>query len=233
MYIMLATRPDLAYPVGMLARHASNPSPAHEDALIHLAGYLSHTKQICLVYRKSPVDRIPGLMEAYTDADWAGEEHSARSTSGMVILKNDSAICWGSKRQGIVSRSTMESEYIALYTTANHLDLMIKLEQQLRLTVYIPTIWCDNKAAIAIATGSVMDFKRTRFMNIKYHWVRKAYEGKYFYIEYVKSENNLADMFTKRLAPNPLRFLRDLYLENYAKKDELEEYEASGDEEDV
>ena len=230
---MLATRPDLAYPVGMLAHHASNSSPAHEDTLIHLAGYLSHTKQICLVYKKSSVDQTPGLMEAYTNADWAGEQHSARSTSGMIILKNDLAICWGSKRQGIVSRSTMESEYIALYTTANHLDLMIKLKQQLRLTVFKPTIWCNNKAAIAIATGSVMDFKRTRFMNIKYHWVRKAYEGLYFNIEYVKSEHNLADMFTKRLAPNPLRFLRDLFLENHAKKDELEEYEASGDEEDV
>ena len=98
MYIMLATRPDLAYPVGMLARHASHPSPDHEKALLHLASYLRHTANRALIYRK-PVEseERPGLIKAYTDADWAGEEHSARSTLGMIIYKNDSAVAWGSK----------------------------------------------------------------------------------------------------------------------------------------
>ena len=134
MYIMLATRPDLAYPVGMLACHASHPSPDHEKALLHLTGYLRHTTDRALIYRK-PVEseKKPGLIKAYTDTDWAGEEHSARSTSGMIIYKNDSAVAWGSKRQGIVSRSTMESEYIAMFTTANHVVLIIALETQFGL----------------------------------------------------------------------------------------------------
>ena len=51
MYLMMATRPNIAYTVRMLARHASNPSNQHIAAIIHLAGYLMKTKQWCLTYR--------------------------------------------------------------------------------------------------------------------------------------------------------------------------------------
>jgi len=56
----------------------SHPSPDHEKALLHLAGYLRHTANRALIYHK-PVEseEKPGLIKAYTDADWAGEEHSA------------------------------------------------------------------------------------------------------------------------------------------------------------
>ena len=99
MYIMLATHPDLAYPVGMMARHASNPSPNHEKALLHLVGYLLRTKNLILTYSHKVDDskNNPGIMEVYTDADWAGETHSGRSTLGMIIQKNGSAISWLSK----------------------------------------------------------------------------------------------------------------------------------------
>ena len=50
MYLMMATRPDIAYVVGMLAHHASNPSDQHITAIIHLAGYLMKTKQWALTY---------------------------------------------------------------------------------------------------------------------------------------------------------------------------------------
>ena len=50
MYLMMATRPDITYTVGMLARHASNPSAQHISAIVHLAGYLTKTKQWSLTY---------------------------------------------------------------------------------------------------------------------------------------------------------------------------------------
>ena len=222
MYIMLATRPDLAYPVGMLARHASNPSPEHEKALLHLAGYLGYTINKVLIYRKAPhQDPKPGLIEAYSDADWAGEEHSARSTSGMIVYKNNSAVCWGSWRQGIVSSSTMESEYIAMFRTVKHAVLLHSLETQFGLDPPRPILWCDNKAAIAIATGGGMNFKRSKFMNVKYHYVRRAYEKNETNILYVESQHNIADPFTKRLSHGPLEALRGLFMEEYSTREIL------------
>jgi len=148
----------------------------------------------------------------------------------MIIYKNDSAVAWGSKRQGIVSRSTMESEYIAMFTTANHVIPIIALETQFGLKPLRPYIWCDNQAAISIATGGGMNFKRSHFMNIKYHWVRKAYEGKEFYINYVESQSNVTNLFTKRLPPNPLKYLRGYFMEDYFERDNIEEYEDSEEE---
>ena len=81
----------------MLARHTSNPDLNHLEALLHLAGYIKNTIDMVITFRKL-VDAIdPGTIQGFSDADWAGEEHSGRSTSGMVIIKNDGPIRWGSK----------------------------------------------------------------------------------------------------------------------------------------
>jgi len=214
MYIMLATRPDLAYPIGMLARHASNPSPDHVKALLHLAGYLKKTKNEVLVYRApEPDNRNPGTIEAYCDADWAGEEHSGRSTTGFVVYKSEAPICWMSKRQGVVSRSTMESEYIALFKATEHVLLFAQLEEQMFIENTIPIVWCDNQAAIAVAKGGEMTFKRSRFMNVKYHFVRHVFEKGLMQISWVNSETNTADIFTKRLTQDDQDNHRDCMLE--------------------
>ena len=226
MYVMLATRPDISYPVGILARHASNPSSDHVDALLHLAGYLKNTIDLAIAYRKpKDDDRTPGILEAYTDADWAGEEHSGRSTTGFVITKNGSPVCWSSKRQGVVSTSTMELEYIAMFTTVQHALWIASLEDQFGTSRYNPHVWCDNKAAIQIATGSEISFKRSRFMNVKYHYVREAYENERITIQWVESAANVADIFTKRVAHSVLQSLRNYLLEDHSRLDEKEDEE--------
>ena len=206
MYLMMATRPDIAYAVGMLARHASNPSNQHISAIIHLAGYLMKTKQWSLTYRWQTEmfeNRVNGhrFLRAYTDADWAGEEHSGRSTSGYIFLLSGSAVSWSSKRQGCVSCSTMESEYIGLFNCACQSDWFSSLLQQLEHPLSNKQyILCDNQSAIHIANGAIMDFKRSRYMNVKYHWVRnQVKENDCLTVEYTPSKENVADIMTKRL----------------------------------
>jgi len=222
MYIMLATRPDIAYLVGMLARHASNPSPDHEKALLHLVGYLLRTKNTVITYYKEDDPNLhQGILDVYTDADWAGETHSARSTLGMVIKKNGSAISWLSKRQGCVSTSTMESEYIAMFEASRNAVFLTLLEEQFGLDYFGPNIWCDNQAAISIATGSDLDFKRSRFMNIKYHWVRRAEKKDQIDVKYIKSADNLTDLFTKRLPAGSLSTLRGKFMNTTEVRDTI------------
>jgi hypothetical protein len=224
MYLMLATRPDIAYPVGILARHASNPSAEHEKALFHLIGYILYTKGLCLVYQQEVDSETlkAGQIIAFTDADWAGETHSGRSTTGMIITKNGSAISWASKRQGVVSTSTMESEYIALFNCTLNTIFLNQLEDQFRVPFYKAMIYCDNQAAIAIATGQDMDFKRSKFMNVKYHYVRRAVRKTDIKLTYVPSEDNTADLFTKRLPHNTLGKLRNTFMHLHPEHQEIE-----------
>lgn len=198
MYIMLATHPDLAYPVGMLAHHVSNPSPDHEKALLHLAGYLKYSIDKAIIYQKPTIDQgNPGMLKTYLDTDWAGEERSGRSTTGMVVYKNNGPISWTSKRQGVISKSTMESTYIAMFNAVLYTEWLHSIEKQIGVKTYIPFVWCNNQAAIAIAKGGDMSFKKFCFMNVKYHYVCCAYSKGRLVISYVKTENNLADIFTK------------------------------------
>ena len=207
MYLMMATRPDIAYTVGMLAHHASHPSNQHIATIVHLTGYLMKTKQWSINYRwqekMSGGDRPNShrYLWAYMDADWAGEEHSGHSMSGYMFLLSRGAVSWSSKRQGCISCSTMESKYIGLFNCACQFDWFSSLLQQLGYP--LPNkqfILCDNQSVIHIANRAIMDFKRSCYMNVKYHWVRnQVKENNVLQVVYVPSEENTANIMTKRL----------------------------------
>jgi len=49
MYLMLATRPDFAFPIIHLSQFTSNPAPEHWKAIRHLLRYLRGASQWCLL----------------------------------------------------------------------------------------------------------------------------------------------------------------------------------------
>ena len=111
MYLAIATRPDIAHSVGLLARFSSDPGVAHWKALKHLCRYVQGTKEFKLCY--SPDPGAMGRFVAYADADFGGDLDSRRSTSAMVVKMGTGAISWASKLQSIMTLSTTEAEYIA------------------------------------------------------------------------------------------------------------------------
>ena len=220
MYAMLATRLDISYTIGMLAHNTVNPSSKHKDALFHLLGYLQWSQDDALVYRPNNPEEI-GAMDCYTDVDWVGEIHSRHSTSGMAIYKNSSLISWHSKWQGCISTSTMESEYVAMYVTVQQAVWLSSLEEEFGLTeICIPNIYCDNQVAIAVATREeTTKLWRSRAMNIKFNYVHFAYEKKEIIVQYIESENNIADIFTNWVPKNVLKGLKDYFMEAYSERE--------------
>ena len=63
-YLMDKTRPDLAYPIGYLARYMANPSPQHFKLLRRVWEYLENLHELGLEYH-SEIDKIHG----YCDSD--------------------------------------------------------------------------------------------------------------------------------------------------------------------
>ena len=111
----------------------------------------------------------------------------------------------------------MESEYIGLFNCACQFDWFSSLLQQLEYP--LPNkqfILCDNQSAIHIANGAIMDFKRSRYMNVKYHWVQnQVKENNCLTVEYVSSGENIADIMTKRLSTTVHRGLAYNIIEEY------------------
>ena len=128
-YIMLSTRPDLAFAYKELSSFNSNYGEAHWDALLRCLSYLDKTRDMPLVLTKSGSTRL----EAYVDSDWNGNVDEHKSTTGYIIFLGDAPISWCSQMQGASARSVCESEYIALSHCAQELVYLQMFAKSLRL----------------------------------------------------------------------------------------------------
>lgn len=77
MYAMTSTRPDIAFAVGKLSRHTSNPSLSHWQAIRRALKYLKKTIDYGLTYSD-----YPSVFEGFSDASWITNEGDHSSTSG-------------------------------------------------------------------------------------------------------------------------------------------------------
>uniref|UniRef100_H3H9M9 CCHC-type domain-containing protein n=1 Tax=Phytophthora ramorum TaxID=164328 RepID=H3H9M9_PHYRM len=105
MYLMVATRPDLAAAVGVLSQFSADPCPTHWQALKRVLRYLQATPTHGLEFLREDSLGMCG----YSDADWAGDIESRRSTSGYAFMMNGGCISWRSKKQRTVALSSTEA----------------------------------------------------------------------------------------------------------------------------
>ena len=80
MYVMLCTRPDICFAVGMISIYQSNPGPEHWTAVKHIIKYLKRTKNYMLVYSGDELITV-----GYIDSDFMSDKDSRKSTSGYVF----------------------------------------------------------------------------------------------------------------------------------------------------
>lgn len=77
-----------------------------------------------------------------------------------MCFLGESLVSWLSKKQGVVSKSSVESEYKALDYLINEVTWLKSLLQEIRMPIVrIPTLWCDNLSAKTIATNPVLHAK--------------------------------------------------------------------------
>ncbi|CAB3988289.1 Retrovirus-related Pol poly from transposon TNT 1-94 [Paramuricea clavata] len=110
-----ATRPDISAAVSILSSYMSNPSKEHWNGVKRLIRYIKGTLNFGLKFTTSENDDENGdELYGYSDANWAGDVDSRRSTSGYVFKVANSTVSWCSKKQASVTKSTTEAEYVAL-----------------------------------------------------------------------------------------------------------------------
>ena len=110
-YAALTTRPDIAYATNDLGRFNAQAKRFHLDAARHVLRYLAGTMDLGLKFNRSKSDSLN--VEVYSDASWANDLETRRSTSGMVVKFMGNVITWASKKQKTVARSSTEAEYVA------------------------------------------------------------------------------------------------------------------------
>ena len=131
-----------------------------------------------------------------------------RSTSGNVFLLGGAAITWASKKQSSVALSTVEAEYMALSVATQEAIWLRQLQEEPGMKDAGPTlIYEDNQGVISMAKNPVFH-KRTKHIQIRYHFVREAVEDEVITLEYCRTSEILADSFTKPLPREQFERLR-------------------------
>jgi len=220
-YLQGNTRPDISMAVHQTARFCNNPMLAHEKAITRLGRYLLHTRDKGIIY--SP-DETKGL-ECYVDADFAGgwtqadasDAENVMSRTGFVIMYANCPIYWKSSLQTEIALSTAEAEYIALSQALREviplMTLMEEIHEIFPLHISKPNFVCkvheDNQSCIKMASTDKFT-PRTKHIALKFHHFRSHVKSGRIAIQYVRSEEQKADILTKPLPDDlffPLRYM--------------------------
>lgn len=204
MYLSIATRPDITYAVGIVSRYLEKPTIAHETAAKRILKYLRGTINFGIFYSNSDEIKLIG----YSDADYAGDSDTRRSTSGYFFEFGNGPISWCSERQKCVSLSTTEAEYIAASNAVKELVWLRRfINEILPMGVNSVIFLMDNQSAIRLVRNPEFH-KRSKHIDVRYHFIREKYEEKQFKLEYISTNEMIADIFTKPLAKDRFVYFR-------------------------
>ncbi|CAI7839640.1 unnamed protein product [Closterium sp. NIES-53] len=171
MYLMTCTRPDLAYPLSILARYVApgRHRPEHMAATKRVLRYLCSTSGMGLVLG----GRSPVVLTGHADASWVDDLATQRSSQGYTFSLGSGSVSWWSTRSSSVLSSSCEAEIYAGAMAA----------QELRWLTYLltdmgepprspPVLYVDNKAMLALCREHRLEH-RMKHIALRYFLARE------------------------------------------------------------
>lgn len=230
-YLMVLTRPDIAYAVGAVSQHMSNPNEEHETACLRIFRYLKGTQNYSLKYFKAnhgfnhsdlkgdadvSFNHSKGLF-GVVDSNFMGD-FNCKSVTGYIFFSQNGIICWLSKRQTVVGTSTSHAETIAYFQAVQENTYQRRLVKDFNLIKALngPTlVMGDNQACIdLIRKDDNMKHARTKHWEMQWSWLHQERENhKSFVPKHIAGKDNVADLFTKPVTQDILqKFVNELKL---------------------
>ena len=200
---LTASRPDIMFSVCMCARFQSAPKESHLLAVKRIFRYLSGSIEIGLWYsRESSYELI-----AYSDADFAGCKLDRKSTSGTCQFLGVNLISWSSKKQNSVALSMVEAEYIAAGSCCAQILWIKQQLEDFGIKLTKTPIRCDNTSAINL-TKNPVQHSRSKHIEIRHHFIRDHMQNFNVMLEFIGTDVQLADIFTKPLSEERFSMIR-------------------------
>ncbi|CAI7849329.1 unnamed protein product, partial [Closterium sp. NIES-54] len=197
MYLMTCTRPDLAYPLSLLARYVTpgRHRKVHWDAAKRVLCYLCSTSSMGLVLGGQGSVVLTG----HSDASWADDQATQRSSLGYTFSLGSDSVSWRSTRSSSVLGSSSEAEIYAGAMAAQELHWLTYLLTDLGERPRSPSVlYVDKKAMLALCHEQRLEHT-TKHIALRYFLARELQQRRLLRLSYVALRAYTANVFTKAL----------------------------------
>ncbi|CAI5497370.1 unnamed protein product [Closterium sp. Naga37s-1] len=191
MYLMTCIRPDLAYPLSLLARYVASGrhQKVHWDAAKRVLRYLCSTSGMGLVLG----GRGPVVLTGHADASWVDDSATQPLSQGYTFSLGSGSMSWRSTRSSSVLSSSCEAEIYAGVMVAQELRWLTYLLTDLGEQPHSPPVlYVDNKAMIALCQEHRLEH-RTKHIALRYFLARELQQRGQLRVAYMASRANTAD----------------------------------------
>lgn len=192
--------PEITYSVHRLCTYLNNPTKSLMAEAIEILKYLSGCKYTSLtIAKKLSTANTSNLssLTVYTDASWApGPDR--KSGTGYIILLNGCPIKWKTKKQKFITLSSVEAELAAIQQAMIELIFLIKTCLFFNI-ITNQQIYTDSQGSYNILLDKQSLTPISKHSDIKIKWMKEKITKHSIKIEWIKREDNIADIFTHAL----------------------------------
>jgi hypothetical protein len=196
-------RPDVAFAASQLSHFLQNPSLEHLNVINWTIRYLFSTRFLAIQFNGAlpSASSSLGPLVIASDASFADDIESRRSSHGFTIQLFGGLIIWKAARQDTVTTSTTEAELLGLSHAARELMALKRLFLNIKLDIGNSwNLFCDNQQTIRLVVqegGRVAT--KLRHIDIHNMWLRQEHQNKSFEVVYLPTNDMPADGLTKNL----------------------------------
>lgn len=194
MYLVVLTRPDIAYAVSYLSQFNNCNTEEHWAYAKRILRYLKKTKDLGLKYSKSNNVNIEG----YVDADWSNDVNDRRSYSGFCYILSGSVISWSCSKQKCIALSSTEAEYVSISEACKEAAYLRNLQYEVTKRMYCIALFNDSMSAQKLLLNPVFHNK-TKHIDVRYHYCREMINENIVSVNYLCTSDMPADLLTKSL----------------------------------
>ena len=186
-------RPDIAFAVTELAKSMAKPAEGDWTRLKRLGRYLTSRPRLQVMF-KWQTSR--GIVKGFTDADWAGDKVTRKSTSGGCLVIGAHLVNEWAKTLSLVALSSGEGELYAALRASSETFGFIAMARDMGYTLK-GQILGDASAALGIIHRRGLG--KTRHIDTRYLWAQEVAAQRRLLFTQVLGKDNPADLFTKHL----------------------------------